>query len=60
MRSSGTRNPLLSGVLKRGEPPWGAQFQAGSESLTGAGGAEELRVCIWCAAEAEGAAGLEW
>lgn len=52
MRSSEALSPLLMGVLKKGvaaEVPWGAQFQDGSESLTGGGGAEELgpRVCIW-------------
>lgn len=52
MRSSEALSPLLMGVLKRGvaaEVPWGAQFQDGSESLTGGGGAKELgpRVCIW-------------
>lgn len=50
-RSSEALSPLLMGVLKNGvavELPWGAQFQYGSESLTGGGGAEELelRVCI--------------
>lgn len=52
MRSSEALSPLLMGVLKKGaaaEVPWGAQFQAGSESLTGGGGTKELgpRVCIW-------------
>lgn len=52
MRSSEALRPLLMGVLNRGVPveePWGTQFQDGSESLTGGGGAKELepRVCIW-------------
>lgn len=58
MRSSDGLSPLLMGVLKRGvaaEVPWVAQFQDGSESLTGGGVAEELgpRVCICGKTEAE-------
>lgn len=44
-RSSEARSPLLMGVLKRGEAaeePWDTQFEDGSVSLTGRGGAAEL------------------